>query len=280
MSEREEELTIERILVALDTSRHSLAALQAAAELACSFEAELHGLFVEDVNLLRIAALPMARELQFPFATHAQMNPRRMRRQLRAQAHQARRALSSICRKREIEWTFRVVRGSVPSQVLKAAAEADLLCVGRASRPLTQRPGMGSTARAAATDRHQSVLLISRGMRIAPPVVVTYNGSRAADRALRLARQLSRPTGGFLSILVPADASTPPEELRKQVNERLNSEDLVVGYRELTGSGVTSIIGGVQTEGCGTVVVSKALLHRDEIDQLLDALECPVALTE
>ncbi|MGD9028912.1 MAG: universal stress protein, partial [Anaerolineae bacterium] len=64
MREQDEELTIRRILIALDASSHSIAALRAAARLASSLEAELHGLFVEDINLLRAAGLPMARELQ------------------------------------------------------------------------------------------------------------------------------------------------------------------------------------------------------------------------
>ncbi|MCB0182612.1 MAG: universal stress protein, partial [Caldilineaceae bacterium] len=42
----------ERILVALDASPHSLAALRAAAKLAATVHAELHGLFIEDDRLL------------------------------------------------------------------------------------------------------------------------------------------------------------------------------------------------------------------------------------
>lgn len=280
MSEQEEELTIHRILVALDASRHSLAALQAAAELASTLEAELLGLFVEDVNLLRAAGLPMARELQFPFARHAKMDPQRMRRQLRAQAQQARQALSSICEEHHIEWTFRVVRGSVSSKLLEEAAKVDLVCMGRASRPVTQRLRMGSTARAAATGAQRSVLVISQGARIQAPVVVTYDGSSDADQALLLARRLTMETGGFLSILVPAEPSIATEELQDRLTGRLDGENLIIRYRELSGSGVMSIVRAARTEGCGTLVVSRALLGGDEIGKLLDEVECPVFLVE
>ena len=53
MTEDRRHLAIRRILVALDTSPHSQAAMEAAIELAARFEAELAGMFVEDVNLLR-----------------------------------------------------------------------------------------------------------------------------------------------------------------------------------------------------------------------------------
>lgn len=280
MDEQEEDLRIQRILVALDTSHHSLAALRAAAELACSLEAEVLGLFVEDVNLLHAAGLPMARELRFPFARHAQMTPQRMKRQLRAQALQARRALSSICETRGIEWTFEVVRGRVSSRLLEEAAKADLLCIGRASRPVIKGPRIGSTARAAAVRAQRVVLVISQGTRIQAPVVVTYDGSPEADQALLLARHLAVETGGFLSILVPADPPMPSEEIQQRLADSLEGKDVVVRYRELLGSGVMSIIRGVQTEGCGALVVSRASLSRDEISKLLDGVECPILLTK
>ena len=279
MDEQEEGLKIRLVVVALDTSHHSLAALRAAAELASSLEAEVLGLFVEDVNLLHAAGLPMARELQFPFARHAQMTPQRMKRQLRAQALQARRALSSICELQGIEWSFKVVRGRVSSRLLEEAAKADLLCVGRASRPVMQGPRTGSTAQAAAVRAQQSVLVISQETRIQAPVVVTYDGSPEADRALLLARRLALETGGFLSILVPAGSSLSPEELQERLADRFRGKDVVVRYRELAGSGVMSIIRGAQMEGCGTLVVSRASLPQDEISKLLDGVECPVVLT-
>jgi nucleotide-binding universal stress UspA family protein len=278
MSEQEEDLTIQRILIGLDTSHHSLAALEAAVELARSLGAELHGLFVEDVNLLRVAELPVAQELQFPFATQAQLNPRRMRRQLRAQAQQARQALSSICRRERIEWSFQVVRGEVSASVLEEAAKADLLCVGRASRPVMHQPGAGSTAEAAATGAPRSVLLISRDRRIHPPIAVLYDGSPDTEQALALASHLAEDMGGLLSVLVPAAASGSSEEIQKRITEGLDAEGLVVRYRELSGSGVMSLINAAQTEGTGMLVVSRAFLPSGNVKKLLDEVDCPMLL--
>ena len=74
MKEEARELVIRRILVALDASRHSLAALEAAAELAARLKAELVGLFVEDIDLLRLAGLPFAREIRYPSAIIQQLD--------------------------------------------------------------------------------------------------------------------------------------------------------------------------------------------------------------
>jgi len=278
MSEGKEELAIRRILIGLDTSYHSLAALRAAAELASSLEAELHGLFVEDSNLLRAAELTVARELRFPFATRGRLSPIRMRRQLRAQAEQARQALSAIARHHEITWSFQVVRGAVSAKMLEEAANADLLCVGRASRPVLHRSRVGSTAEAAAMRGPRSVLLVSRDTGIHPPVVVLYDGSPDTKRVLLLASNVADHIGGLLSILVPASASGTSKEIQEQITSGLDAEGLLVRYRELAGSGVMSLINAVQTEGAGMLVLERAFLPSDSLRKLLDEVDCPVLL--
>lgn len=280
MREQEEEHTIQRILIGLDASHHSMAALRAAAKLASSLGAELHGLFVEDINLLRVAEFPAAKELQFPFARHTRLDPRRMRRQLRAQAQQARRALSLVCKGEKIEWSFEVVRGDVSAKVLEEAANADLLCVGRASRPLVRQPTMGSTAEAAAIRAPRSVLLISRDREIDHPVAVVYDGSTDTEQALLLASRLAEDMGGLLSVLVPAGVSRTSEEVQKRITEVLDAEELVVRYRELSGAGVISLISAVQTEGTGLLVLSRAILSSHHLKKLLGEVDCPVLLLQ
>lgn len=60
------EFVVRRILVAPETSTQSLAALKTAVTLAAELGADLEGLFVEDVNLVRVASLPIARRILYP----------------------------------------------------------------------------------------------------------------------------------------------------------------------------------------------------------------------
>lgn len=277
MSEQEVRL-LRRILVALDASHHSLAALEAAAELAASLEAELHGLYVEDINLLHAAGSPVAREVRYPYVTGGRMDRARMERELRAQAAQAQRALMTTCQRRRIKWSFRVVRGDVTSEVLEAASEADLLTLGRASRPLMQRIRLGSTARAAATRSPRSVLLIQRDLVVRPPVMVVYEDSRAARQALWMAAHLAQKQEKYLGVLILVRPQDDVQRLQNQISNWLRGEGLMVRSQLLPANNVKMLAQTVRTEQGGVLVLSVTTLPADALDVLLDEVDCPVLL--
>ena len=59
--------TIRRVVVALDAVSENRAAIDAAARLAARWKCRLHGVFVEDDELLRLAVLPFARQVTLGF---------------------------------------------------------------------------------------------------------------------------------------------------------------------------------------------------------------------
>jgi len=276
MEKYDDELTIRRILVALDGSHHSMAALKAAVELASSLDAALQGLFVEDINLLRVAGLPGALEIRYPFTSAGRLNRARMERQLRAQATRARRALAEVCERAHVQWSFRVARGDVAAEVLEAALEADLLSLGKASRPIIQRARTGSTARMAATQAPRSVLLLSRDADIRPPVVVFYDGSPVSQQSLLMAARLARQKEGYLFILLLANTLKEAEQLQAQASDRLRGSELLVYYRSLIGDDVETLIETVKKKRSGVLVLSDTILQPEELQTLLDEVDCPV----
>jgi len=278
MSRQDDELTIRRILVALDASRHSLAALEAAVDLAASLEAELQGLFVEDVNLLRVAGSPAAREVRYPFSGTARLNKARMERQLRAQAEQARQALKAASERRQIRWSFQVVRGEVAPEVLAAAMKADLLSLGKVGRPLIQRIRLGSTALAAALQGPCCVLLLQRDVGIGSPVVVTYDGSPTARKALMIATHLAQKNGGYLAVLNLADTPEEEHQLQAETAAWLRGQRLLIRYRRLASPGVTALTQAVRAERGGALVLVETALSPDALQALLDEVDCPVLL--
>lgn len=279
-TEKEPTLTIQRILVALDASTHSLAALEAAARLAGSLEAELIGLFVEDINLLRLAALPFAQELSWPSAAGRQLTEERMERDLRLRASQARRALVFAAEEAECEWSFRVVRGAVTNEVLAAALEADLLSLGRASRTLTKRVRLGSTAQAAAANAPRTVLLARQGADLEQPIVVTYDGSEVGARGLAAAVYMAQSSETNLIVFVMTDDPETAPQLAERANEWLQHRVAHAEYRYLPVENGGTLVETLQREKCGLVILSgeSPLLRGDELQYLLDELDCPIML--
>jgi len=121
-------MSFHRVVVALDTSG-SLAALATASGLARAMEAELVGLFVEDVDLLAFAALPFAGEVGFASAQWRALDVATMERSLRAQARRIREALGKRLAGEPVKWTFEVVRGTTFTALASVAAERDLAVV-------------------------------------------------------------------------------------------------------------------------------------------------------
>ena len=280
MDDSNQELTIRRILVALDASTHSLAALDAAAGLAASLQAELIGLFVEDENLVHLAGLPFSHEVRSPSAARQPMSSDKMEQQLLLQGSQARRALAEAAERVQARWSFRTVRGQVTASVLTAALEADLLAMGRISRPLSSQSRLGSTARAASVRTKQSVLLMQQGSDLSYPVLVTYDGTPAARQALATAARMAQASGDNLNVLLLGDSAEAVAPLREEVAGWLGQRNLPAKYHWLPQATVENLAKMIQAaDDCVLVLGGEnPLLEADAIQELLDLTDCPVML--
>lgn len=278
MTERPVSL-VRRILVAVDASHHSIAALEAAVELATRFQAELLGLYVEDINLLRLAQLPFAREVGTFSAGVRRLDVTEVERQIRVQTVRVRRIFESRTGRTEVQWSFRVTRGSVPQEVVTAASDADLLVVGRAGWSLLRKGRLGTTARAIVARSPSMALLLPGGACLASPVTVVFDGSARAERALEVAESLL-DDDRRLRVLLLANGHERLAPLREQVDTWLQGRELDVRYRALTESNVTRLVAAIESEECGTLIlpVKSAILEDTALQGLLEELEIPILL--
>ena len=213
---------VRRILVALDASPHSHAALEAAAALAVPLQAELAGIFVLDAELLRMSALPEARETGLTSARRRTLNPETMERALKLQAERARKSLEDIARHHRLATTFQLMRGNVLAELLRAAEQTDLLAMGFMGQMNVTRPRLGSTVRGVTSRAACSVLLLSPGVRKGSAVVAVYGRSANANSALAIASQLADQRDSPLVVLVCAPEETAAP-LKEAVAEQLAS---------------------------------------------------------
>lgn len=124
-----------RILVVLDASEGNLQALDAAVQLAAREHAELIGMFLVDVNLIRMTELPFVREIRFPSATESRMDLLRLERELKVRTEKLLKTFADLADHARVRWSFRSVRGHITTELVSAASTANfLLLAGRSLR--------------------------------------------------------------------------------------------------------------------------------------------------
>jgi nucleotide-binding universal stress UspA family protein len=280
MSEAERDLSIERILVALDASSHSVAALETAAELASVFDAKLIGLFVEDVNLVRAAELPFSQEIGFFSPVLRQMQLSELERLFRVQAGMMRETMQQIAGRRQLAWEFKVARGPVSAELLSAEADADLTVLGRIGRAPGTPRRMGSTVRMVVMQgRRLTMILHQDSWLIATPVMAIFDGSPVAEKALQAARKLARTRDGGLLLFIVAEDPETARRLHDKLSGR-PAGDLQVRHRVLVAPGIEKIARFVRMEGDGPVVVpcGDGIFYGEKLCALVDMVPNPVLL--
>lgn len=267
---------IRRILVALDTAPTSEAILEGVARLAARAEAELLGLFVEDIDLLNMAGLPFARESCLALALSRRLEAEDMERALRAQAERARALLEKTALRLSLRWSFRVVRGRMAEELQTASEQVDLIAFWL---PLHTRAGAGMPAIARTVSR--PILFLPHGAALQPPFGVVFERSEASRRALALAAQLAgEEKRGVTVLLTPCDAAQALE-LEEQATTLLREDNVPVERtRRLDPPTTSGLLNVLDTVHLGTLILPADLdwLTRDALDDLLDVAEYAVLL--
>ena len=238
--------SINRVILALDTSLRGLGALDTALVLAERNRAQLEALFVEDADLFSLARLPFARELDLASGQERRLDETLITRSLRSHQQRLRRVLERAASQREVAATVRIVRGHYVSAALEAALGTDVLFLswgGGMRSPYAPRLASGKPAR----------------VTTAPgPVRVLFDGSAAAVRALRLGSELADAQHLPLGAVLLAASGEELESLRKGVHESLDPNRAVEMQPYGTGDSATQIF---SSGGCGVL-----LLPRQQIE--------------
>ena len=267
---------IRRILVAIDASPQSLTALETAADIAAPLDAELLGVYVEDINLIRLAALPVVQETGEASARTRPLESSRMDRQLRNQAARASQAMARAAGRAQVRWTFTVARGSIEAELLQAASKADLFVLGRAGWSGKRR--LGSTARKLVTAGNNRTMIIERGGRLPPTLMTVYDGSDQSKRALDTAISL----GEYIAAGIVAEDEGQARALQSEVAAILDLLGLKARYRWLVRADTSELANMLRTEEeCILILPGESpLLEGKSLPEALNEFECPVLLVQ
>jgi hypothetical protein len=193
---------IERVVAWLDSASENRAAIGTAVRLAAHAKAPLHGVFVEDEELLHLASLPFARQFTLGAGAEA-LTTEQIELHLRVAAEQARRELFAAAERHGVACSFEILRAASGS-ALVGASQRDLVVAGGLTRPV------GGHFRVECRCWSQievtpGAFLVVRQAEVAGGDVVILMADRdpASVRLLVAAAQIAASGGSGLTVICP-----------------------------------------------------------------------------
>jgi nucleotide-binding universal stress UspA family protein len=264
------ESNVMRIVVSCDASPLGAAALDAAAALARQLNAELAGLFVEDINLLRLATLPFAREYALMNAVPRAIDAGGLEQAMRRQAEAMRAALSQVAGASQVPWTFQVVRGAMLDSVLELMREPGLAVLGHA----------GQFVVAAETSAQHAAQRRDAGEAGGRPILVLFDGSPVAQRALQVAVALAKSHRTSLVLLIVAGDAAGAAKLRAAAGALLAGGGVQHRFQALAARDMRAVRNATQSNHAAALLWAGVHdeAERKGLTALVDEVSCPVLL--
>ena len=124
---------IKRVVVPLDAASETGTAIDTAGRLAARWRVPLHGVFIEDEELIGLAGLPFARQVSLGAGLEP-LTRDHVEDHFRAFAGRARREFAAAADRHGVKWSFEVVRSPLAADAL--GGEDDFVVAGAATRPI------------------------------------------------------------------------------------------------------------------------------------------------
>jgi nucleotide-binding universal stress UspA family protein len=244
----------ERVVVALNLLRHDIGILELAAHLAARKQAQLIAVYVEETNLIHLAGLPFAVEIDRICAAERKVELPRVMRALRSSTEQIQQALYRLNERLQIDVSFRTVRGHFVSAILSEIEQVDVVFLPK--RTEAQR-NIGSKKSATY------------------PIWVVFDGSEGAERALQMAAELVELESSRLYVALPAEAGIELETLKKHALHCCTRR-VDVRFVSVYPMDTQNLMRSMQRTGCRLLVVKRQ--DSDFSKAISEAVACPVVL--
>ena len=261
-----------RVAVALDASLQSSQALQAAAEMAASLQAELEGIFIEDINLIRLAELPFTREIRPASMTEETVNLQRMEQELRSLARQQQQKLELVAREKGINCSFRIRRGQIKAELMNAVTEVDVLtlCSPVHMSAMFGRETIRYTTPAAASPIQQARSSVS----------VIFGSAENEKNVLLAAARLAGRLDTDISVLLTADPVVETDDLQREAETILEPQTQPVNYIRLPGKQISDLVIATVSSNSQVLLVNSnnTLVTGGQLWPYLEQVFCPVLI--
>ncbi len=273
---------IKSILVGVDASAQAAAAREHAVELARAYQARVVGVHVLDVRLLElppyleysyegIPLVPMPAEILEGFREKGERVLEEFRRSLDGSG---------------VAVESRLEEGVPAETVAEIGRTHDLIIVGkRGEHARWGHDLLGSTAESVVRRASTPVLLAEQEARPIKGMLLLFDGSQSAGRALRLAADLATTLKASLRVLTVGDDEEAAGTVQEGARSYLSAFDLTTDFRIAAGEAVMVTLEHLEEEPTDLVIMGRqghSLIRRlilgSTSEQLMRELPGPVLL--
>ncbi|MDZ7719270.1 MAG: universal stress protein [Balneolaceae bacterium] len=256
VEENEKTILVREILVAVDTSKHSQAALEAAALLARILEAKIQGFFVYDEIWNRVSRLPSISVVNSLTGQISPFEDQTMENQVSVLENRLRKKLENISRRHKITYSWNSTRGKVEEEILEAAKNSDLITIGLKGAS-ARRKVLGSSARRIIQQADKPILILKEGLHLGRKITAVYDGSEESYRAVQAALNIAERNESTITILMVNNNSELHSERNKEIEKLLRNSPVYAKVELLDQPNASRFLNSVNQQKSGLLILSK-----------------------
>lgn len=277
MSDSEEtSIKMTEILVALDHSSHSRAALESAAFIAQLMEARIHGLFVHDNQWLRISKLSSLSEIDELTGRISPIGREAVEKEIQKLERSIRKHFEIISRQHQLTHQWSTEKGEVAEKVLEAAENCDIITIGSKGRSYSKTKKLGSTAATIIRSANKPILILQQRHNLNYPPIVIFDGSKKSVSALKIAEQIARRNATHLTVIDLSEAFPSTEKS----DNSLEDLDRKTKILKLSQPNMGRFLFMINKLRGGLLILPKneRFTRINTIEHILESADCPVLL--
>lgn len=290
------------ILVAIDESKASYAALDLACELAKISGAQIKGLYVEDVGRLLEwqpteligSAIGASTAMPHVRPTEEQI---KVEKEFEKERANLKEHFEASCKKNHIKGVFNVERGMIEECIIKLSKTVDLIVIGKRGKGYkedSKEPGeiaeelLRNVTRpifVVPTESHANTKIV--GKNLTSKILLAYDSSEAAQRALSITANIAEILKAELLVISVANDTELAKKPLEEAKEFLTPYNLKVEYKTGIGAAMpwTIIINESKNYNPGIISIGAfgsnkllELIFGSTTKQILVESTCPILL--
>ncbi len=283
------------ILIAIDESKASLAALDLACELAKASKAEIKGLYIENIARLLewepaeligsalgvTTAAPHVRDTEEQLQTENEFEKERTN---------LKELFETTCKKNNVTGTFKSIRGVIEESLIHASKTVDLVVIGKRGEGYkkdSKEPGEVAEELLRQVTRPIFVVPAESQAKSSKRILLAYDGSEASQRTLSTTAQIASILNAEILIMSVANDLEMAQKPLDEAKEFLTPYNLKATYK--TGIGATTpwkvILDEAKVYNPGIIAIGAfgsnkllELIFDSTTNQILMEAQCPVLL--